>query len=278
MWLMIWIVFSVLMLGFVAWTMLVLLQQKKAWKTFALKNDLNYNSDSMTASPSVQGRYQKRGFALYSDVQKTTDIRGQRYVSVVEIQLGDGMPTGGVVATSGLKVFTDQLIFDETIDVSVEGWDDSYIVRARDKANLKAYLTEPRAKFLSKIFKMKNATVLFFFDELESILRIETTDPLRDAERLQKIMDQIMAGVKILTPTTEERVTFKKLLKEEKKRLKNKHPDDEDEDEEDGAELNQEQNVSESEETSPKAETKTPKAKKKPTQRPKLKPRPKPKS
>lgn len=238
MWVAIWLVLSCFLLSFVGWTLYVLLQQKRAWKAFAEKNNLSYRGGKMMESPTVQGHYGKRMFSMYTDIQPTKDVRGQRYVSVIEFQMGDGMPTGAIIATKELREFSDHLIFHEIYVPDLKEWSPDYISKTRDKKNLKEYLTDDRARILSKLFKMKNAVVLFFFDELDCVLRVETTDPLRNAAHLQKIVEQIFKVVQVLTPGVEEKKRFKQLLKEEKKRRETAHPDDDDEDEVESLEEN----------------------------------------
>ena len=136
MWIAIWIGFSLFILGFVAWTMLVLFQQKKAWGTFAKRHKLNYERGTLMGAPTVHGTLDKKLFSLYSGVQQTEDIRGQRFVTVMEFQLGPGMPTGGAVATKEYKMFIDGLIFKQAYTPDLAEWNSEYVVRARDSKNL----------------------------------------------------------------------------------------------------------------------------------------------
>ncbi len=240
MWLAIWLCFAVFVLVFVGWTLVVLFQQKKAWKSFSTKHKLKYTPGRMMDSPTVSGVVNERPFSLYTGVQQTPDIRGQRFVTVIEFEFGKGMPTGAAIATTEFDGFIRTLIFNDVLTPDLAEWKSDYVVRARDKKNLKAYLTKERQQLLHSLFSMKNAAVLLFFDELEAVLRIETTDPLRDERHLEKIVKRVARAVETLAPSAAEKKTFKKLLADEKRR-REAGDDGEDDDEEEGDEVEAEE-------------------------------------
>lgn len=218
MWLAIWGCFAAFILAFVGWTLVVLMQQKKAWHAFAKRHKLKYIPGKMMDSPTVTGDLNDRKFSLYTGVQQTDDIRGQRFVSVIEFQLGRGMPTGAAIATKEFAGFISGLIFDRDYKPELAEWDKSYIVRTRSNKNLGAYLTKERQQILHSLFSKKNCAVLYFFDEIEAVLRIETTDPLRNDAHLNKIVQGIQNAVERLVPSEEEKKVFRQLITEEKKR------------------------------------------------------------
>lgn len=218
MWIIIWAIFAFLMLGFAAWNMMIMFQQKSAWKQLSEKRKLNYEPTGFMTSPNVHGKLDKAFFSLFSGVQQTEDVRGQRFVTAIEFQMGKGLPTGGALGTKQMKPFIDTLIFSETYEPEIEEWKDDYVLRVRDEEGAQAYLTEERLKALCSVFRMTNATVLFFFDELEAVLRVETSDPLRNAEKLDKIVARLLEVVKTLTPSVEEKRRYQTLLRTEEKR------------------------------------------------------------
>ncbi len=228
MWLAIWGCFAVFIMVFVGWTLVVLLQQKKAWAGFAKKHNLKYQPGTLMTSPVVTGEIGSWKISLYSGVQQTEDVRGQRFVTVLEFQMGRGMPTGGAIATKEFSGFIDSLIFDKTYKPELAEWDKSYVARTRSRKNLQAYLSKERLQLLHGLFAMKNSAVLFFFDEIEAVLRIETSDPLRDETHLNKIVQRVMTTVERLTPTEEEKKVFRQLFLDEKKRRESGLDEDDD--------------------------------------------------
>ncbi|PJB71476.1 MAG: hypothetical protein CO093_05035 [Alphaproteobacteria bacterium CG_4_9_14_3_um_filter_47_13] len=219
MWLAIWFVFTVFIVVFVGWTLFVLFQQKKAWAAFAKKHKMKYQSPRLMESPIVTGQFGAYQLSLYTGTQQTDDVRGQRFITVIEFQFGAGMATGAAISTKEFTGFISGLAFNHIIKPDLAEWKDEYVVKTRDEKNLKSYFTKERQQALVNIFTMKHAAVLFFFDEIETVLRVETSDPLRNAVHLDKIVKRLKETSDILALNTEEKKQRKKLLAAEKERL-----------------------------------------------------------
>lgn len=215
----IWFVLSAFVLAVYGWSMKILFEQKEAWRKFAEKHKLDYKSEKLTSPPYLTGRYKDHRLYVYSGVQATNDVSGQRFVTIIEIELGKGVPVAGAVGTGNLGRFILGLNFEQEYAPNSEYWDTAYTLKTRDATLLKLYLTEDRLKALQSLFKMKNASVLYFFDDVESVLRIETPDPLRNAGRMEKIFDRIYKALDILMISDQE---FKKIEKESAKKSKEK--------------------------------------------------------
>jgi hypothetical protein len=196
---MIWLLLSAFIIGVSVWSTQILFQQKRTWSAYAKKHSYDYKPGKMMESPSIAATVDNMRLSLYTDVQRTNDARGERYVTVIEIIMGPGMPTGGALATPELRPFVDSLSFGEIYSPdNFPGWKSAYIVKTRDSKKLKAYLTAARLEVLNALFSMKNSMSLFFFDEEECVLRIETSDPLRRPEHLEKIVRRITESAKKL--------------------------------------------------------------------------------
>ena len=70
MWIAIWVCLVVFVLVFVGWTLLILLQQKKAWSDYAKKHKLKYESGKFMDAAVVTGNMDGSLFSLYSGVQQ----------------------------------------------------------------------------------------------------------------------------------------------------------------------------------------------------------------
>ncbi len=198
MWIFLWIILSLFVLGIFGWQSWILWEQKKAWKAFARKNGMEYEPRRSLDSAIVRGTIGGFRMTLFSDSKQTNDIRRERYVSVIEFELGDGMPTGAAIGTSDMKPFIDTLSFTQNLTPDYEKWTGGYVARTRDREALRLYLTQPRLDALVGLFGMNNASVLYFFDELDCVLHIETIDPLRDPEKLDRIINRIVRAVNVL--------------------------------------------------------------------------------
>lgn len=208
MWVFLWAVASAFILGVFGWSLFILHQQKRAWSAFAKKHNLSYIPGKMVEAPAMKGAIFGYQVAFFPDIQATQDQRGQRYITVLEFDIGQGGATGAVVGSANFATFISNLAFAETIDVDFPEWDKTRIIRTRDPEVLKAYLTRERLEFLHSVMQMKNSTALFFMDEKNAILHIQTTDPIRDAERLEKIVQKITNSLSKLRLTEAERAAF----------------------------------------------------------------------
>ncbi|QQG37069.1 MAG: hypothetical protein HYS17_04705 [Micavibrio aeruginosavorus] len=211
MWIFLWIVASTFILGVFGWSLVILLQQKRAWSAFAKKHNLMYVPGKIIQAPAMKGVVYGHQVAFFPDIQATQDQRGQRFVTVLEFDVGQGMPTGALIATPNFAVFASNLNFTQKLDVDFPGWDKSRIILTRDSAALKQYLTNDRLELLHGIMSMKNATALYFFDEESAIVHIETSDPIRDEQRMERIVQKITSSLPRLKLMNEERAQLKKI-------------------------------------------------------------------
>lgn len=211
-----WLVLSAFVLIVYGWSIRVLFQQKAAWKKFSEKNKLEYEPGRLVESPRITGRYKNHRFYLYTGVQTTPDVRGQRFVTILEVELGKGVPVAGVLGTANMETFIVNLNFSQEYTPNNKHWDDSYSMKTRNASVLRRYLTDERFEVINKLFSMKNSDVLLFFDDVDSVLRVETSDPLRDADRLEKILTRILGYLEVLRVTDKEFQSLEKLMEEKK--------------------------------------------------------------
>lgn len=200
----IWLVLSSFIIIIYGWSLRILYQQKKAWREFATKHKLEYKPGRLTESPIVSGRYQNKRFYLYTGVKTVPDIRGQRFVTIIEIELGRGVPVAGVAGTQDMETFISNLNFENDFAPNSQYWEQSFRMRTNDIPTLHKYMTEERLQALKRLFSLKNSAVLFFFDEIDSVLRIETSDPLRDANHIERVLGGILKNLTVLKLSDEE--------------------------------------------------------------------------
>lgn len=199
-WLIIWILLSAFLLTVFGWSMVILYQQKKAWAAFGKKYGMEYHAGKMTGPPLLAGKLGNYKISLFTDAQRTNDVRGQRFVTVVEIEMGSGMPTAAAIATKEYAAFISTLDLDETWSPDDKDWAASHVIKTRSAERLVTYLTPERLKVLKVLFAKKNSISLLFFDENQSVLRIETSDPLRNPEHMEKITSQLIGLADKLRP------------------------------------------------------------------------------
>lgn len=201
----IWLALSGFVFVIYGWSLFVLFQQKKAWKLFAEKNKMQYDGGKMTLPPSMTGYFSGYRVYMYTDTVQTQDMRGQRYVCVIEVELGQGMFVSTAIATKEMAPFILSLdALRQEVKPQSRNWDDSYIIRTRNASLIKRYLTEDRLKSLHSLFGMKSSSAIFFFDDIEAVFRIQTSDPMRDADKIKRILTRITKQLEILKPSPQE--------------------------------------------------------------------------
>lgn len=152
----------------------------------------------------MRGRFEGMIINMYSDRQATEDMRGFRYVSVVEVELGTGVPVKAAIGTETNKALVNELSLKKDISPDHEKWSRKYIARTDNKRRFNTYFREERLNALMDLFAMKGASALFFCDELDAVLRVETSDPMRDPEKMERIMKRLVREIKVLSPTAAE--------------------------------------------------------------------------
>lgn len=209
MWVFIWIVLSLFILGVSAWSWQVLFQQKRAWRSFAEKKGLKYEpGPRFLSSPVVSGNIGPYPFGLFSESRQTSDARGQRFNTVIELALRRGLPVPGVIGTAAmLPILNDLPNLGRVVLPKDPEWDETWFIRTTNAPAMEAYLTPARMGVLKKLFRMKILAGMFLFDDQDAILRVETADPLLDAAKIEKAVALMIEQMEILAPGPAESVS-----------------------------------------------------------------------
>lgn len=190
-WFFIWFVLSAILLGASVWSFLILVRQKKAWESYAHKHKLIFNRGTLMGPAEISGMLDDYKIAFYTAERQMTDVRKRRYVSVVELTAPEGLFDGGVAGTQEMLTFMQSLEKIHFYKVEMEGWDETHRVFVRDDDVASAYFTPERLGIFSNILKTRNADVLIVFTDKEFLVRLETTDPMQDAAKIEKIVARI---------------------------------------------------------------------------------------
>lgn len=200
-WIAIWFLIALFILGTFGWTVLLLTKQTKAWKSYADKFKLNYTKPpSLLKSPTIGGEIDGFSVTIYSEEQVSPDNRGPRYRNVVLIGCPFSPATGGIIATPYFSPFVATLETPETFVPDFAGWNSSLLFRVQNADSLKEYMTQDRLKLLHSFMATKNAETLFIFNQQDSFLRLETADPLSDASKLESLVNKMLSIGKAMKP------------------------------------------------------------------------------
>ncbi|NCC22633.1 MAG: hypothetical protein EOM26_09270 [Alphaproteobacteria bacterium] len=188
LWFFVWFVLSAFILGAFLWSIRVLMQQKKAWQAYAKKYKLPYNKGRFLMSPSIVGDFQNHRLNIYSEEQLSEDTRGTRFRSVVELMRSSDVDASGAIASGHLVPVLNLFDLHEVFAVESELWMPSYSGRTNDVEAMKQYITPERFQSLNRLFRNPKAGFIVIFNPQDILLRYETSDPLHDPRRLDKLV------------------------------------------------------------------------------------------
>jgi len=211
MWFLLWFILSVIILGATAWSTLILIKQKQAWKAFAKKNNLQYRTRDFFAPCEMDGMVDGFEVSFFSAEQQNPDARKNRQRTVLQINDPTFFVDGLACGTPEVKTFIDMLDTLTIQDVSHTQFKKSNIIRSRHKKAVASFLTEERVKIINSLLAFPKSDNLILMDDQQGTFRFETSNPLTSDELIQGTLDKIFARIKKLRPSPEEQADFKRL-------------------------------------------------------------------
>ena len=150
------------------------------------------------STPEVTGSFEDYTIGILTSEHETPDARGTRKLTAVEVALKSEMPFAGAVGSGGMVPLVQSLSFGGETHPDHGKWDVSYIARAKNKAAMEGYLSKERLDVLTSLMKVKNFWVIFIFQEEGTLLRVDTTDPLQEPEKIERLMRKLIAVAQVL--------------------------------------------------------------------------------
>ncbi len=187
-----WVVISLFLLGFWAWTLLVVTQQKKAWKIFADKRNMRYHDTGMFSTPMVSGAVDSYGVSLFASEHSELDARTQKRLTAIEISLQSDFPFLSAIASGGMVSVVDAFDIRHEYKPQIKGWDNSYVLRVSDLSVAQNYYTEERLNKLIKLMKIDKAWVILAIVEDRGVLRLDTPYPIDNPKKLDNLIKQMI--------------------------------------------------------------------------------------
>lgn len=215
LWFLLWFVLSFILLGATFWSTVILIQQKKAWREYAAKKGLVFTPNKFFEPAGMEGVIDGYNVSFFTAVQQNPDVRKNRQLTVMQVNANDGFVDGIACGTSEMLPFLQTLTAISPHDVKVGKWENKYHIRSRNKKAVDAFLTEERVSTLGSILSMPNADILIILDANEGIFRFETPNPLQDAKQIDSVMNKLLARIKKLEPSAEEKKRYASLITKE---------------------------------------------------------------
>lgn len=205
MWVFLWIVLSAILIGATLWSLQILLRQKAAWEQYAKTKKFTFNRGTFMGPAEMSGVIGDYKVSFFTAERPGVDVRTKRYVTVMEIDLIDGLVDGGVAGTAEMLTFMQSLDKLHPLKIDHPAWEEGLFSFVRHDEVTKAFFTAPRAEALVQILKTKNADVLFMYNDKEVVIRLETSDPMQNADKIDKIVKRTIGLCERLRITPEQR-------------------------------------------------------------------------
>ena len=197
-WLALWLSLSFILIVFLVWTTVIMFSQKKTWKAFAQKHKLRYKLGAFFTSPEVNGVFQDYTISIFGSEHEVEDARSVRKMSAIEVMLKSKFPLKGAVGTGEMVRVIRSLAYHDEVKPTIKGWKDSFIALSENEYAMSHYLSEERLKALLPLMNAKKMMVIFIFTKTDTLLRIDTPEPLDNLEYLDKIIDGMVGIAKTL--------------------------------------------------------------------------------
>jgi hypothetical protein len=195
---MLWVFIAIFIMGLFAWSMQILLRQKKAWQIVSNSLNLGYVKGKLTSSPSLSGSLKSFPLTIYSEEQLVNQNGSKRYRTIIQFQLPIIIPSQGIIASSDAKNFANSLTLSEVMSVEGTTIHPSITLRANQISLLQTYLTDEKIKSLNTIMTIKGIACIFIFDENSTFVRFETPDAFDDAPRLERFLLKAVEHIRVL--------------------------------------------------------------------------------
>lgn len=209
LWILLWFVLSAIILGASGWSAYILFRQKKAWEAFAVKHKMNYTAGRMMGPPTLEGFLGPYRISFFTAERQGPDIRSRRYVTVVEIVFPEGLIDGAAAGTPEMIPFMETLTTLSPLKIESDKWSEKNRMYARNRDAVRMYLNPQRLDNLIELLATRNADVIILFDDNEAMIRLETSDPILDPSKADKILKRLIGHADILRITKAERAEIK---------------------------------------------------------------------
>jgi hypothetical protein len=221
-WFIVWLLLSGSLVFFAGWTVYILYMQKKSWRDFAKKNQLRFTSGRYFSSPEINGTVDGYTIGVFSSEHISQDVRGSRRLTAIEVGLQSRLPFAGSVGSGGMVGLVQRQSYSDEVRPDHKSWSTAYVARAASGQALESYLNPARIEALTSLMKMKNAWVIFIFQTKDTLLRIDTPDPLDKPEKIEKAVRKMIEVAKALELESGEKEILEKTATEARRKPKTK--------------------------------------------------------
>lgn len=215
-WWFLWIILSFVLLGTTVWSLVILFKQKKAWSAYAKRHSLIYTKGTFSGPCEVEGNLDGFKISLFTALQQKEDSRKNRQLTVLQLILPKPFVKAFAAGTQEMLPFLNAITPLSPHSIENSKWDSkANHIFSKNKEAVDKFLTEERVVTLNNILKLSNSDILIIISDEDGVFRFETTNPLTDLDKIEKLISKLMANIKALRPDEKEIAIYKSLYKKE---------------------------------------------------------------
>ncbi len=205
-WIFLWILISVVLIGFSIWTYVILFRQRKVWKSFAAKNKFEYNVDGLFAPPAMEGNVNGYDISFFAAEHQHPEARSGQKRTACEVMLKSQLLFEGAIASNFFTDLVKTQQFEESWTPDHEDWNKKvYFAQLNEIKHAKQYFDDHRLTSILGLFRIKNSDGIFIVREGKALLRIDLSNPLLTEEKLEKLMNRVLKCAEALELADEEK-------------------------------------------------------------------------
>lgn len=198
MWFFLWILFVLAMVGFFLWSYHATYEQKKAWKAFSSKFNLQYIPGKMMQSPAVSGQLKDRLINIYSQIGDSTQGQAKSQ-TVIEVFLNDLPDVFCAVTSQNFIDFMTTLDLPEPFVVDSDNWPKQSMARTFEDETPSDWFLEKQYRIdaIKELFKLP-FDVAFVSGGDQSFVAIRTPNPLNSPKKINQVIGKLFKIAKDL--------------------------------------------------------------------------------
>lgn len=192
MWLFLWILFVLAVVGAFVWSYYAVYEQKRAWAAFAKKYNLEYMKGAMFKPSAVTGRLKDHRINVYAQENVNEQTGTRTTYSVVEVFLKNVPETYAVVTSKGFVDFLTQLNWPAPFIVEHKSWPASALARTFDNERPDEWFEAQKNRMIAmKTLLELPFDTAFVADGEQAFLAVRTAHPLSDPRRINQILGKL---------------------------------------------------------------------------------------
>lgn len=200
-WVLLWLLLAIGVIGFIGWSTNILMAQKKAWQEFAAKHKLEITQEPGLLKPvSLAGLIGGRRTNIYSQTEQNPMEKMQRIYTHVEVFLNTPPAVMLVLSKKLLPSLMSELTLPIGIAVRGTDWPVMSVAQTNDPDAAKVWLNVPRQRALNNFMSLSNkeTETIFICNGVQAFLIWRSEDPLRDPKKLNALVQKLFALAKEL--------------------------------------------------------------------------------